>query len=126
MKEVAKAKLPAEFAIDTASLFARSGFQGGNLLREAFPDLGAADLRALLVDVVHYHVLPELDQKVQTLLIPTAHNPVRAISVDNVPVRWTAERGVGPRITPESVRVKAADVLACARKLGMVTATLAG
>jgi hypothetical protein len=109
-------QMPAEYVIDTDWLFARSGFRGGDLLREAFPNLGAAELRALLVDVVHEHVLPKLDQKVWTLQIPTVHNPVRATSVDNVPVKWNAERGAGPRITPASVRVKAADVIACARR----------
>jgi hypothetical protein len=109
-------QMPDEFVIDTASLFARSGFFGGDLLREAFPNVGAAELRALLVDVVQQHVLPQLDQKVRTLQVPTVHNPVRATSVDNVPVIWNAERGTGPSITPASVRVKAADVLACARK----------
>lgn len=105
-----------DFVFDTASLYQRSGFAGGELLRPAFPGIGGGDLRELLVDVVRHHILPRLDQKVQVLQIPGVHNPIRATSVGGVPVVWTAESGVGPTLTPARLSVKAADVFACAVK----------
>jgi hypothetical protein len=107
---------PAELVVETSSLFERSGFDGGNLLLGLFPDLGAADLRELLTDVVRHLVVPQLDQKVSLLSIPTVHNPIRVTSVDNVSVSWTSERGTGPRITPDQVTVQVADIMAVARK----------
>lgn len=109
---------PQEFVLRTACLYARSGFEGGNLLRAAFPSLGAGELRELLVGVLHRHVIPVLDQSVQTLQIPTGQNPLRAASVDGVTVRWsTAEHGNGPTITPATVTVTMDQVLACAKRL---------
>jgi hypothetical protein len=107
---------PVELVVETSSLFERAGFEGGNLLLGLFPDLGAADLRELLTDVVRMLVVPQLDQRVSLLSIPTVHNPIRVTSVDNVSVSWTSERGTGPRITPEQVTVKVADIMALARK----------
>jgi hypothetical protein len=107
---------PEVFVFDTASLYRRSGFESGDLLKSAFPSVGAAELRELLVDVVRRHVLPQLDQQVQVLQIPGVHNPVRATSVSGVPVVWTAESGTGPALTPTRVSVKAEDVFACASK----------
>ena len=112
--------LPAELVIETASLYAQSGFERGNLLKGSFPHLGAADLRELLADVVQQHVIPRLDQRVQTLRIPTVHNPIRATSVDGVAVNWTPEKGNGPQLTPATVCVMAADILSCARKRRVV------
>lgn len=109
---------PQDFVVKTASLYARAGFDGGDLLRPAFPTLGAGDLRALLVGVLHHYVIPVLDQSVQTLQIPTGHNPLRAASVDGVSVRWTtAEHGNGPPLTPATVTVTMEQVLAAAKRL---------
>ncbi len=107
---------PEEFVFETVSLYQRSGFKGGELLREAFPALGASELRELLVDVVRGYVLPQLDQDVQVLQIPSVHNPVRATNVGGQSVTWTAEFGTGPTITPKTVRVPIADVYTAARK----------
>ncbi|MHB1167781.1 MAG: hypothetical protein ACYC28_00700 [Longimicrobiales bacterium] len=107
---------PEEFVFETASLYQRSGFKGGELLRDAFPGLGASELRELLVDVVRGYVLPQLDQDVQVLQIPTVHNPVRATNVGGQSVTWTAEFGTGPTLTPKVVRVPVADVYTAARK----------
>lgn len=107
---------PEEFLFETASLYQRSGFKAGELLREGFPTLGGSELRELLVDVVRSYVLPQLDQDVQVLQIPTVHNPVRATNVNGQTVTWTAEFGTGPVLSPKVVRVSAADVYTAARK----------
>ena len=112
----AKDVTPEEFVFETASLYQRSGFESGDLLKSAFPGVGAAELRELLVDVVRSHVLPQLDQDVQVLQIPSVHNPVRATNVSGTSVTWTAEFGTGPALTPKRVRVSAEDVFACARR----------
>ncbi|HEU5211033.1 MAG TPA: hypothetical protein VFU06_16675 [Longimicrobiales bacterium] len=107
---------PEEFLFETASLYQRSGFKSGELLREAFPGLGGSELRELLVDVVRGYVLPQLDQDVQVLQIPSVHNPVRATNVSGQSVTWTAEFGTGPALTPKVVRVSTADIYTAARK----------
>lgn len=107
---------PEEFIFETASLYQRSGFNGGELLRPAFPKLAGSELRELLVDVVRSHVLPQIDQDVQVLQIPSVHNPVRATNVGGTSVTWTAEFGTGETLTPWQVRVSAADVFECARR----------
>jgi hypothetical protein len=109
-------ELPSHFVFATNSLYLRAGFEHGATLGTAFPHLGAADLRDLLVDVLQTHVIPRLDQSVQTLIVPTVHNPLRAVNVDGVSVRWNAEMGQGPPLTPATIRVTLEDVLACARR----------
>lgn len=108
--------LPAHVVFTTASLYERAGFDSGAQLGEYFPTLTAGELRDLLVDVLQAHVIPRLDQNVQTLVIPTVHNPLRAVYVDGNSVRWTAEAGQGPTLTPSTVRVRMKDILACARR----------
>lgn len=121
----ASSTCPQHFVVKTACLYARSGFEGGDLLRPAFPSLGAGELRELLVGVLHHHVIPVLDQSVQTLQIPTGQNPLRAASVDGVTVRWsTAAFGNGPTLTPATVSVSMEQVLASAKRLRIAAVPL--
>lgn len=117
--------LPAQFVFTTNDLYVRAGFEGGTILRRAFPDLSATDLRDLLVDVLQSYVMPRIDQNVQTLVVPTVHNPLRAVYVDGAGVRWTAEAGQGPTLTPATVTVPLADVLASARRRKIAVPTAA-
>jgi hypothetical protein len=105
----------------SSDLYKRRGFERGDILADTFPHVGAAELRNLLVDVLRAHVIPRLDQKVQVLVLSTVHNPLRAVYVDGIAVRWTAESGQGPTLTPASVDVSVDDVLACARKRKIAT-----
>jgi hypothetical protein len=113
---VRRGPLPAHFVFMSNDLYARSGFESGAMFRHTFPHLSSAELRDLLVEVLQTRVIPWLDHSVQTLLIPTVHNPLRAVYVEGVPVSWTAEAGQGPPLTPATVRVSIEDVLDCARK----------
>lgn len=115
-------ELPKFYEMDTASLYARSGFRGGDIFQLDFPFLNSAESRELLTEVVQRHVLPKLDQRVQILIIPTVHNPVRVTSVDGVSVTWTAEWGSGPQLTPEYIRVSSEDVVACLKRKGLAKA----
>jgi hypothetical protein len=111
-------QLPAEFVFSTADLYARSGFSNGAFFKDAFPNLSANELRDLLVDVLQQHVLPKLDQSVQTLLVPSVHNPLRVTSVDGNGVDWlTPEAGHGAALTPARIRVPAEAVLSSAKRL---------
>jgi hypothetical protein len=115
--------LPESFEFRTADFYSRAGFLGGQLLRAAFPHLNANDTRELLVEVLQRHVVPRLDQKVQTSLLPTVHNPLRVTAVDGIEVTWaTPESGRGPVLTPARVPVRLEDVLACANRLRLATA----
>jgi hypothetical protein len=117
--------LPTHFVFNTSCLYKRSGFESGALLGKVFSHVSAGELRELLVDVLQAHVVPRLDQKVQTLAMPTVHNPLRAVYVDGAPVRWTAEAGLGPQLTPATVRVSIEDVMECARKRKIAVPTAA-
>ena len=93
-----------EFA--TASLYKADGFESGDLLKKYFPYLSASDLRDVLSDVVLRHVVPQLDQPVSIMVIPSARNPVRITSVGTESVVWhTANAGAGPAVTPAVVTV---------------------
>ncbi|HSJ23776.1 MAG TPA: hypothetical protein VK929_03760 [Longimicrobiales bacterium] len=116
--------IPESFEVKTADFFTRRGFLSGDLLRPALPHLNAGDVRDLLVEVLQRHVVPSLDQKVQTYAVPTVHNPLRVTSVDGVEVVWaTPAEGRGPAITPPRVTVMLQDVLACARRLRLSVPT---
>lgn len=110
--------LPSFFTLVSAGLYERSGFEGGELFDDAFPQLSAVQARELLAAVVQSYLLPALENEVQTVVIPGVHNPIRATHVDGTSVQWsTAERGIGPALVPASVRVQTQDVLECARRL---------
>lgn len=110
-----------QVVFETSSFYEQAGFERGEILRPLFPDLPGGELRELLVDVLHAHVVPKLDQQVQTLQIPTVHNPLRVTSVDGEAVTWNkTERGVGPTITPATVKVSVADIYNVARKRRIV------
>jgi hypothetical protein len=109
-------ELPSHFVFTTSCLYERSGFESGAILGKVFSHLASAELRELLVDVLQAHVLPRLDQKVQTLVVPTVHNPLRAVYVDGAPVRWTAKAGQGPPLSPLTIRVSLEQVLETAAK----------
>jgi hypothetical protein len=122
---VERGKPPSHFVFTTSCFYKRAGFESGALLGKVFWQLSSGELRDLLVDVLQAHVLPRLDQKVQTLAMPTVHNPLRAVYVDGSPVRWTAEFGLGPPLTPATIRVSLEDVVECARKRNITLPTAA-
>ena len=78
-------------------LFSKFGFGDGDHLfdwkeRHVKPgtELNSADL---LVAAVEAYLLPALRQKVEVELLATMHNPIRAVTVDGVPVDWDVEEG---------------------------------
>ena len=96
---------------ETSSLYRADGFESGDLLKKYFPHLSASDLRDVLSDVVLRYVVPQLDQQVSIMVIPSARNPVRVTHVGTESVVWhTANAGVGPAITPAVVSVDIAQV----------------
>jgi hypothetical protein len=118
-------QIPSHIVFTANGLYERSGFASGAILAEVFTHVAAGEIRDLLVDVLQAHVIPRLDQKVQTLVVPTVHNPLRAVRVDGVSVRWSAEAGQGPPLSPATVRVSMEDVLECARKRKITLPTAA-
>lgn len=104
-------------SFETSGLFDAAGFKRGDLLKPYFPHLSGSDLRELLATVVERHVLPQLDQDVQVMVIPSARNPVRATRVNGQEVNWpNADAGNGPMITPPIVMVSEHDILNCLAK----------
>lgn len=90
----------------TSSLYRADGFESGDLLRTYFPHLSASDLRDVLADVVLHYVVPQLEQQVSIMVIPSARNPVRVTRVGAESVVWhTPNAGIGPTITPAIVAV---------------------
>jgi len=91
-------------------------------------DLGVDD-RVLLVELVKRRVLPVLDQRVEVEVIETIHNPIRACSIDGVPVDDEVHYNRAPapaEITPDSVAVSYADVVALAAELAVGVADGSG
>jgi hypothetical protein len=102
---------------ETSAMFDAHGFRRGELLKPQFPHLNGTDLRELLAKVVERHVLPQLDQAVQVMVIPSARNPVRATRVNGQEVVWhNAEAGTGPQVTPAVVQVSEAAIRDCLDK----------
>jgi hypothetical protein len=113
------------FIFRTADLYERNGFESGDMLAPAFAHLCAADVRSLLVQVLAEHVIPKLSPHVQTLTVPSAHNPVRAVSVGGKSVGWTTPHsGRGPEIRPATVSVGLDAILATARRLRVAEAAV--
>lgn len=99
---------------ETSGMFDAAGFKRGDLLKSCFPQLSGVELRELLATVVERHVLPQLHQHVQIMVLPSARNPVRATRVDGQEVIWpNADAGRGFPITPLVVRVSVQDISAC-------------
>lgn len=75
----------------------------------AYPD----DWRDLLRALVRAYLVPALDQRVEVYDIETIHNPIRAASVDGVPVPDAVMYGdqEGPTLTPAAVEVPLSAVL---------------
>lgn len=108
---------PPMVSFETSALFDAAGFKRGDLLKPYFPHLSGSDLRELLATVVERHVLPQLDQDVQVMVIPSARNPVRATRVNGQEVNWpNADAGHGPMITPPTVLVSEHDIMNCLAK----------
>ena len=87
-----------EFA--TASLYRADGFESGDLLKKYFPHLSASDLRDVLAEVVLRDVLPQLEQQVSIMVLPSARNPVRVTRVGTESVVWPIRAPVQPLRPP--------------------------
>jgi len=99
---------------ETSAMFDAAGFKRGDLLKPYFPHLNATELRELLATVIERHVLPQLHQHVQVMVLPSARNPVRATRVNGLEVSWpNADAGKGPPISPAVVPVSEQDIIAC-------------
>lgn len=99
---------------ETSAMFDAAGFMRGDLLKPYFPHLSGTELRELLATVIERHVLPQLHQHVQVMVLPSARNPVRATRVNGQEVIWpNADAGKGPTISPAVVRVSEEDIITC-------------
>lgn len=108
---------------ETVTLFAdgllsKWGFSDGDLLDWLY-EFGVHDKHAALCAVVRQKLLPALAQKVEVEEIGTCHNPIRARTVDGVYVTnlWYDAANEKKLLTPDSVTVTCAEVLAIARSL---------
>ena len=121
----------------TEGLLSKWGFSDGDLLDDLIWDAGMEEVGDFLFDkkdeagsiygfdhtvlvlVLLTHVLPVLDQKVETRVIGTIHNPLRATTVDGMDVRdaWFGDREYPGAITPAEVEVPDETILALARSL---------
>lgn len=106
----------------SASLLSKWGFGDGDQL-DWLAEHGDFDHDKTLCALVRRKLLPALTQKVEVEEISTIHNPIRARTVDGVDVthlhydgEWHAEM-----LTPESVDVPGAEVLAIAREVSANT-----
>jgi hypothetical protein len=107
----------------TSGLVSKWGFQDGDQLSDLCYDLRfddgiEVDDHALLVETVRRFILPRLDQSVETRVISTIHNPIRAETVDGEDVTglWYEPMADSP-ITPEVIDVSHANLLALAKEL---------
>lgn len=105
----------------SAGLLSKWGFKDGDLLYDLLweHDMRDGDLaHAVLCVVVRERLLPALDQAVEVQEIGTIHNPIRARTVDGVDVtgEWHSVEHHTP-LTPTSVAVPKADILAIARRI---------
>lgn len=67
--------------------------------------------KRILSELVERYLVPVLDQQVTTVRIGTAHNPIRAQTVDDADAeRWWHEHDGAPVLTPESVEIPFAEV----------------
>lgn len=134
---------PAGLWLGSASLLSKWGFEDGSVPVEAYDWLedggrlpegyprGAGGggwpdhmwlhrvWDAVLVELVRSRLLPVLDQRVEVFVIG-GHNPVRAESVDGVPVPERVlydPRAAEPRLTPDGVLVPWDEVMAVAWRL---------
>lgn len=108
---------------ETVTLFAygllsKWGFCDGGELDWLF-DFGIRDKHAVLCAVVRQKLLPALAQKVEVEEISTCHNPIRARTVDGKDVTnlWYDAAFEKKLLTPDSVTVTGAEVLAIARAI---------
>lgn len=118
------------FEFETSSLLYKWGFEDGTLLSEFLREAGFENdpvglFDSVLVETVREEVLPALDQEVETYVIHTTHNPIRAHQVGDVGTD-TSDHPTSRRvndstdmaeITPKTVEVSARRVLEIAREL---------
>lgn len=102
-----------ELALFSSDLLSKWGFNDGDWpdhlldwLDECGVDYTEVRWRPLLCELVRTRLLPVLEQRVKILQIETAHNPIRAESVDGVDVTecWY-NRQPEPTLTPDCVTV---------------------
>lgn len=112
-------KPPETVTLFADGLLSKWGFCDGDLLEWLY-EFGKHDRHAVLCAVVRQKLLPALAQKVEVEEISTIHNPIRARTVDGKDVTHmhydSAIRTEG-LLTPASVDVPGAEVLAIARAL---------
>lgn len=71
-----------------------------------------------LPELVRRFLLPKIEQQIEVVNISTAHNPIRAETVDGQDVSdlWYEPDAELPALTPESVTVPMAEVLKIAQE----------
>jgi len=71
------------------------------------------DWRPILVQLVQTHLVPKLKQRVETYVITTNHNPIRARRVDGIDIDDLAKND-SIELTPEWVDVTWNDIMRAA------------
>ena len=104
----------------TNGLLSKWGFDDGDLVDNfVYTGWGGilCDHHQLLTEVVRRHVIPALDQKVETFEIDGIHNPIRAKSVNGVEFDDHYNSHTPDLLTPEYVEVPFSVINAMAVEL---------
>lgn len=109
---------PEKVTLYAAGLLSKWGFMDGDELDWLW-EFDIKDKHAVLCAVVRQKLLPALKQAVEVEEICTIHNPIRARTVDGKDVthlHYTASN-CEDMLTPASIDLTGAEVLAIARSL---------
>lgn len=110
---------PETVTLFASGLLSKWGFDDGDLLDWIY-EFGDFDRHAVLCAVVRQKLLPALTQKVDVQEIVTIHNPIRARTVDGKDVthmHYDSALRTDDLLTPASVNLTGAEVLAIARTI---------
>ena len=109
----------------TNDLLSKWGFGDGDMLTDLLLDnnlevpYSAERMRydhVVLIEVVKTHVIPRIDASIVAVEYGSLHNPIRASEVNGKEVDWF-KYNEGIRLSPETVEVDDADILAIARRI---------
>lgn len=113
------------FTLVSDGLLSKWGFNDGDCPDDVCDYITEAgwnfiEWHPVLTKLVEDYLVPALDQRVELARISTAHNPVRASSVDghDTEACWTGRNVSGePELTPETVDVPMSVVVGVALEL---------
>jgi len=116
--------------IDPNGLLSKWGFGDGDMLDDLLYENGYEDAwkddadkeeghwfdHRILVRVIEEHVVPKLDQVVETFTVWGIHNPIRADNIDGIKFTNWYRGEVSQRLTPSMIEVTDDVILAIAER----------